>query len=196
MGTCGECGVELGVADPAMLKAWIARTAANFGQSKHETSGKAVFVCPACDSYALGVESTTGLPFYSKSIAAFVTVNDWDWWNRAPRDCDIRQWPDFGCLTFSEESLRSTATYLRESPPTALDPGLELPFARDLLGPTGIPEDPDPEGEWKHQLNILHARMAGEFSTRELDACLRILIRILSRAEGHRLAHQSASGTP
>jgi hypothetical protein len=171
--------MKMGVADTSMLKCWITMTSAGCEKWVDRLGDRATLVCPACDSYALGVETNTGLPFYSEAIAAFLTVSDWDWWNRDPRECDIRQWPDFGCLTFSKESLRSTVGYLRENVSDILDPASFLPFVPNLLGPTGIPEDEDSESEWENQLNILHSRMRGEFSKRELDVAVRDLIQIL-----------------
>jgi hypothetical protein len=172
--------MKMGVADASMLNHWISMTAANCEHWTDRLNDITVFVCPACDSYALGVETSTGLPFYSKEIAAFVTVNDWDWWNRNPLDCDIRQWPDFACLTFSEESLRSAVAYSRDTASDILDPATSLHFIPSLLGPTGIPVGENPESEWERQLNILYSRMHGEFSKRELDVAIRELIQILA----------------
>ena len=119
------------------------------------------------------------MPFYSHGIAAFVTVNDWDWWNHDPADCDIREWPDFGCLTFSMESLASTVAYLRETESPLLDSKEPMPLAPELLGPTGIPEDGTSADEWKRQLSILHSRMEGRFTEPELDVAVRRLVSIL-----------------
>lgn len=180
MDRCEECGMALGLADEPMLAFWQKETAANCRASITQSEQPGVRVCPACDSYPLGVELELGLPFYSPDIAAFVTVNDWDWWNHDPADCDIRPWPDFGCLTFSRESLVSTITYLRETSSPLLDPKEALPFPSELLGPTGIPEDGNPTDEWKRQLRTLHSRMEGQFTERELDVAVRRLVSILA----------------
>lgn len=137
-------------------------------------------VCPVCDSDAIGVERTIALPFYSDSIAAFATVNDWDWWNRDPAECDTRGWPDFGCLTVSEHALRGTIEYLRETDPDSLVSGAQLPLDPSLVGPTGIPQDDRTEVEWGNQLTILHARMGREYSPRELDVAIRTLISVFA----------------
>ena len=79
-------------------------------------------------------------------------------------------------------------TYLRETTSNILNSDTLLPFAPDLIGPTGIPEDEDPESEWENQLNILHSRMQGEFSKRELDIAVRELIQIL--VSSRRIAYQ------
>jgi hypothetical protein len=180
MRTCLNCGQRMGVADTSMLQHWIAKAAASLRNWTDRLGDRIAFVCPACDSYALGVETDTGLPFYSEATAAFLTVNDWDWWNRDSRECDIRQWPDFGCLTFSEASIRNAVVYLRNMTPDIFDaPCLQL-LAPSLLGPAGIPEDGNPELEWENQLNILHSRMRHEFSTRELDVAIRYFIQILA----------------
>ena len=180
MVTCQECDIGMGVADTAMLKRWVATTAANPGRWTGRLRHSTTLVCPRCDCYALGLEIASGLPFYSRTIAAFLTVNDWDWWNDDPYECDIRLWPDFGCLTFSEESLRSMVIQLHVTAPGLLTSSSALPFAAGLIGPTGIPEDQDPESEWENQLNILHSRMQGEFSKRELDFAVRSLIQIIA----------------
>lgn len=189
MSLCPSCGMKMGMADTSMLKRWIAMTAANSVNWKNRLDDKTTFVCPPCDSYALGVELTTGLPFYSETIAAFLTVGDWDWWNRDPRECDIRQWPDFGCLTFSEQSLRGAVDYLRRTASDRIASSSKLRFAPGLIGPTGIPEDEDPKSEWENQLNILHSRMRGEFSKRELDLAVRKLIKILPEPTNRRSMH-------
>lgn len=179
MDTCQRCGISMGLADASMLSHWIATTGACDDSWADRVDGHAVPVCPSCDSYALGVEMSMGLPFHSQEIAAFLTVNDWDFWNLDPQDCDIQQWPDFGCLTFSEASLRSAIAYRRETQPAAPSDAAPLPpVTPDLLGPTGIPGDENAHAEWGNQLNILHARMGGEFSLRELDNAVRDLIRI------------------
>lgn len=180
MDICQECDLGLGVADTGMLKRWIETTASNPGMWTGRLGGRTTLVCPRCDCYALGVEMALGLPFYSSTVAAFLTVNDWDWWNADPSDCDIRQWPDFGCLTFSEESLRSMVNELRATAPDLLAASSEMPFAADLIASTGIPEDEDPEAEWENQLNILQPRMQGEFSKREIDVAVRHLVQIIA----------------
>ena len=136
-------------------------------------------VCPSCDAYALGADLESPLPFYSEAIAAFVTVNDWDWWNRDPQNCDIREWPDFGCLTFSESALRSAIEFAREAAPELLSQDTPLAFDPSLLGPTGIPEDSNAAAEWAHQLRNLHSTR-DEYSSHELDAAIRRLIALIA----------------
>lgn len=175
MNVCARCDGTLGNVAPDMARHWIGLMTGN----PKRLGARPVTVCPACDSYAIGAEMTIALPFYTDSIAAFATVHDWDWWNRDPADCDIRDWPDFGCLTFSEHALRGTIEYLREIEPDALVADAQLPFDPHLVGPTGIPDDGQSEAEWAKQLEILWSRMRGEYSTRELDLAIRLLIKVL-----------------
>jgi hypothetical protein len=157
---------------PQMARHWIGLTTGN----PMRLGALPETVCPACDSYAIGAEMTIGLPFYSDAIAAFATVHDWDWSNRDPAECDIRDWPDFGCLTFSEHALRGAVDYLREADAGSLASATPLPFDPNLVGPTGIPEDEHAEAEWTNQLGILQARMQGDYSARELELAVRTLI--------------------
>ena len=178
MKTCDRCGDMLANVVPQMARHWIGLMTGN----PKRLGARPVAVCPACDSYAIGAEMTIGLPFYSDAIAAFATVQDWDWSNRDPAECDIRDWPDFGCLTFSEHALRGAIWYLREAEPGSVASDAPLPFDRKLVGPTGIPEDERVEAEWAKQLGILRVRMRGEYSERELDVAVRELIQTLLRA--------------
>ena len=178
MNVCARCDGTLGNVAPDMARHWIGLMTGN----PKRLGARPVTVCPACDSYAIGAEMTIALPFYTDSIAAFATVHDWDWWNRDPADCDIRDWPDFGCLTFSEHALRGTIEYLREIEPGALVADAQLPFDPKLVGPAGIPEDDQSEAEWANQLDILHSRMGGQYSLRELDVAIRRLIKVLQYA--------------
>ena len=178
MTDCNRCGARLANVAPKMGRHWAGLTT---GNAKCLGANPAA-VCPACDSYAIGAEMTIGLPFYSDAIAAFATVQDWDWSNRDPADCDIRGWPDFGCLTFSEHALQGTVDYLREAERDSLASAAPLPFEPKLVGPTGIPEDKQAESEWAKQLGILRVRMRGEYSERELDVAVRELIQTLLRA--------------
>ena len=176
MNVCARCGDTLANVVPKMARHWIGLMTGN----PKRLGARPVEVCPACDSYAIGAEMTIGLPFYSDAIAAFATFHDWDWSNRDPADCDIRDWPDFGCLTFSEHALRGTVHYLREADPDSLAADTPLPFEPKLVGSTGIPEDSNAEAEWANQLDILQARMRGEYSERELDLAVRTLIRVIA----------------
>ncbi|MHB8743855.1 MAG: hypothetical protein ACYC9L_12095 [Sulfuricaulis sp.] len=169
----------MAVTDTRMLRHWIAKSGVNAGPWKDRFNDATSWVCPKCDAYALGGEFTHGLAFYSGMPAAFLTVNDWDWWNQDPRECDIREWPDFGCLTFSESALRSTVEFLCGADRKTLDDTGLFPFEPELIPPTGIPEDDNAEIQWHNQLSVLHARMRGELSTRELDAAVRTFVRML-----------------
>ena len=176
MKDCNRCGATLANVAPQMARHWIGLTTGNSSR----LGSRPVTICPACDCYAIGAEMTIGLPFYSDAIAAFATVQDWNWSNRDPADCDIRDWPDFGCLTFSEHALRGTVHYLREAEPDSLASDTPLPFDPELVGPTGIPEDGNAAAEWANQLGILQARMRGEYSERELDIAVRTLISVIA----------------
>lgn len=177
MKDCDRCGARLANVAPKMARYWIGLTTGN----PNHLGFQPETVCPVCDSYLIGADITIGLPFYSDAIAAFATVQDWDWSNRDPVDCDIRDWPDFGCLTFSEHALRGTVEFLREAEPGSLEPDTPLPFDQRLVGPTGIPEDARAEAEWATQREILQARMRGEYSSRELDVAIRTLISVLAQ---------------
>ena len=179
MNECNRCGAELVRVVPHMARHWVGLTTGN----PERLGSRPVAVCPMCDSYAIGADLTIALPFYSDTIAAFATVQDWDWWNRDPAECDTRDWPDFGCLTFSEHVLRGTVEYLRETAPDSLVSKAQLPFDPNLVGPTGIPEDDHAEAEWANQLGILHARMGGEYLPRELDVAIRTLIGVFAQAK-------------
>ena len=176
MNDCNRCGAELVRVVPHMARHWVGLTTGN----PEHLGSRPVAVCPMCDSYPIGADRTIALPFYSDTIDAFATVQDWDWSNRDPADCDIRDWPDFGCLTFSEHALRGTVDYLREAEPDSLASDTPFPFEPKLVGPTGIPEDEHAEAEWANQLGILRARMRGEYSERELDAAVRTLISVIA----------------
>ena len=172
MKDCNRCGTTLANVAPQMARHWIGLTTGNSSR----LGARPVTICPACDCYAIGAEMTIGLPFYSNAIAAFATAQDWDWSNRDPADCDIRYWPDFGCLTFSEHALRGAVHYLRETEPDSLASDTPLPLDPKLVGPTGIPEGEHAEARWANQLGILRARMRGEYSAHELDVAVRTLI--------------------
>ena len=111
MSDCTRCGGALARVVPDMARHWSATTTGN----AQRLGSHPVAICPICDSYVIGADMTIGLPFYSDAIAAFATVHDWDWSNKDPGECDIREWPDFGCLTLSEHALRGAVHYLREA---------------------------------------------------------------------------------
>lgn len=178
---CKQCGLDLAVADTPMLRHWIARSTGAIGDRwEPRLRQHTTLVCPKCDAYALGTEHSTGMAIYAPTPAAFLTVNDWDWWNRDPTECDIRPWPDFACLTFSKTALRSTVDFLREIPPDDSFAMHLLVFEKPLLGPVGIPEGEDASREWAKQLRILRKRMEHEFSALELNAAVRLLVGTLA----------------
>ena len=177
MNRCHQCHGPLGLADLEMVRHWFSLTTG----SAPSSGKRQVTVCPVCDAYALGAELGNPLPFYSDAIAAFVTVNDSDWWNCDPQHCDIREWPDFGCLTFSESALHSAIEFARNAEPELVAQDTPLPFDPMLLGVTGIPEDEDPECVWRSELNTLHSRLRGAYSLSEIDAAIRKLIRIIAQ---------------
>lgn len=175
---CQECSRGMAIADTEMLRGWISTTCATPERWSDRLDGPTTLVCPACDSYSLGVEHMLGVPFYSEEVAAFLTVHDRDWWN--PSEVDIRSWPDFGCMTFSEAAIHSAVEYLREFSADTLSQDVPLAFEPALIGPTGIPEDGQPELEWGSQLDILQSRMSGKYSHRELDSAVRVLLRVMA----------------
>ena len=175
MNRCHQCHGPLGLADLEMVRHWFSLTTG----SAPSSGKRQVTVCPVCDAYALGAELGNPLPFYSDAIAAFVTVNDWDWWNCDPQNCDIREWPDFGCLTFSESAVHSAVNFVRKTGASLISMASTHPLDAKLVGPTGIPEDTNIATEWAQQLRSLHARMRGEYSSHELDAAIRRLIAVI-----------------
>lgn len=177
MSFCQECSRAMVVVDTEMLRSWITATGVVAERWDGRLEGATTRACPACDSYALGVELVLGAPFYSGEVAAFLTVHDRDWWN--PAEVDIRSWPDFGCVTFSEAAMDSAVAYLREFTPELLTQDDSLAFEPGLAGSAGIPDE-QPEQEWINQLGILHSRLEGKYSQRELDLAVRALLRALS----------------
>src|SRR4029079_7478445 len=133
MNLCPKCGMLLAVADVRMLTRSISQTGTDAGAWKGRLGNDSAFVCPKCDAYTLGAEFILGVPFHTLAVGAWLTVNDWDWWNRDPGECDIRKWPAFGCLSFSEDALRTTVEFLREVDPNALSNTPPYPFDPELV---------------------------------------------------------------
>lgn len=176
---CDRCGLQQVIADVAMVRWMLGRLSLRSPPWDARLRSAIAMVCPACDAYALGVETSDPVPFYSEDVAAFLTTQDFDWWNQDPAQCDIRRWPDFGCLTFSEIALRSTVANLRQ---VRLDQASMLgldPPPSSFVAAAGIPMDMMERGEWSNQLRVLHSRMGAEFPERELDHAVRRLIALL-----------------
>lgn len=178
MRKCPHCDNVQALASTAMVRYWVKNTSTFLFRWKGRLRGKRTQVCPICDCYDLGLEHQNGVPFYHATIAAWLTLHDWDWWNRNPEECEIRTWPEFGCMTFSAAALRSTVLYLREEAQDLLATAAPLTFEPKFLSPLGIPKKDLAwaEREWSKQLRILHARMRSEYSERELDVAIRMLV--------------------
>lgn len=176
---CDRCGLLQGIADAAMVRRMLERLSICSPTWDARLRSAIATVCPACDAYALGVETSEPVPFYSADVAAFLTTQDFDWWNEDPAECDIRQRPDFGCLTFSEVALRSTVADLQQvglGQASILGPGPPPP---DFVATAGIPMEMVQLGEWSNQLRVLQGRMGAEFSACGLDHAVRRLIAVL-----------------
>ncbi len=175
---CEKCELGLGIADTGMVKHWIKRTAANPSGWSGRLKETVTPVCPRCDAYALGTETNRPAPFYSDQVAAFLTSQDMDWWNDDPLQYDIRDWPDFGCLTFSETALRSAVDYFMTAKGGQREGSRLPPAPEDFVATSGIPLE-SRTAEWSNQLQILHERMGREFTEFQLDSAVRSLIGML-----------------
>ena len=175
---CTECGGGLVLADRRMAEAEAVRLKAKM-PSRLELDVPHVAVgCPRGDSYVLGIGSELGVPIYSDEAAAFLTVHGWDWWNADPVACDIRSWPDFGCLTFSPNALRAAVRQIAaEKTPTAS--GTESPDFACMAAVAGLPTDASTEDEWHNQARLLSEQTALEFSSSTLDRVAARLCRVL-----------------
>lgn len=188
---CDKCGRQLGWADAAMTQRMVERLVISPSKWSARLRAAVVMVCPTCDAYALGIETTDPVPFYSHDVAAFLTMHDWDWWNDDPAGCDIREWPDFGCLTFSEAALRSSVRHFQNAVSDQVGiPASATPKA-DLMAIVGIPLDSAAHDEWGSQLRTLHCRMGNQFSLEDLERAIRGLIAVLSPPDRSRFPKSS-----
>lgn len=177
---CTDCGGGLVLADRRMAEAEAKRTKAKMPSRVELDIPHVAIACPRCDSYALGIEAQLGVPIYSDAVAAFLTVHDWDWWNADPVTCDIRSWPDFGCLSFSPNALRAAVGLMAtEKAPT--DSGTESPDFDDLAAVAGLPADTATDDEWHNQARLLSEQMALEFSASILGRVAARLCGVLVR---------------
>ena len=165
---CRECGGGLVLADRRMAEAEAKRLKAKMPSRVELDVPHVTVACPRCDSYVLGIEADLGVPIYSDEVAAFLTVQDWDWWNADPVTCDIRSWPDFGCLTFSPNALRAAVRQIAtEKAPT--ESGTESPNFAYMAAVAGLPADAATEDQWHNQARLLSEQTALEFSPSILD---------------------------
>lgn len=150
-------------------------------------------VCPRCDAYALGIEAETAAPFYSEQIAAFLTVHDHDWWNDDPTHCDIRDWPDFGCMTISEAALQGALAHVRTNG-KARD-AVASNLAPDALAAVaGIPKGRRRAETWRVQLERLKHRAGEAVSEDELEAAVALLLAVVANHPWVRTADTDADG--
>lgn len=188
---CTHCGRPLAIASRAMVRAAIANTGAEYARWKNRLHGPAVYVCPPCDAYALGVEHDAAVPFYSDDLCAFATVHDWDWWNEDPAQCDTRSWPSFGCVTLSETALRG-ANELGCSDMKGCPEPREGERRADLAERAGFPPDARAYPRWEDELDALARDLAHQYNRCQLDQATRTLIALLPAARPS--ANSTASG--
>ncbi len=173
---CKQCGMTMATANTRMLKYWVARsTGAVSDQWETRLRKPTSNVCMKCDAYALGAEFKTGMAVCATVPSAFLTVNDWDWWNSDPADCDPARWPRFGRLHFSASAMSSTVEYLRETFPEELRAQRMLVFEKALSGVVGISGEKSAGREWAKLMDQLQAETNHVFTKPELNAAVRLL---------------------
>lgn len=177
---CRDCGGSLLLADRAMAEAEAKRLKAKMPSCVELEIPFVTIACPRCDSYALGIETELGVPIYSNEVAAFLTVHDWDWWNADPIECDIRSWPDFGCLTFSPSALRAAVQHIA-SEKLAMKPAAESSEFADMAAVAGLMADAATAEQWHNQARLLSEQMAFEFSPNVLECVAARLCGVLVR---------------
>ena len=117
--------------------------------------GNRFAVCPECDVYALMLEFAWAVPIYSPRDLAVITVHDYG----QVVDRDLLE---FGNLRLSIRAVHGALQMrklgrLWQSELT--DDDVTTPLERNLLGPTGIPDNGFAEGEWLAQLRRLSAKL-------------------------------------
>ena len=175
---CSECGGGLVLADRRMAEAEAQRFKAKMPSRVELDIPHVAVACPRCDSYALGIEAEIGVPIYSDEVAAFLTVQDWDWWNADPVTCDIRAWPDFGCLTFSPNALRAAVRQIATEQEPTQSATESLDFA-SMAAVAGLPADAATVDQWHNQARLLSEQTALEFSSNTVDRVVARLCRVL-----------------
>lgn len=179
--TCDDCGRTGAIADGELVLQAAARSGVDASRSKARFRAGIVVVCPRCDAYALGIESTQLVPFYSNALCAFATVDDLDWWNVEPAGIDIREWPDFGCVTFSARAIDSAVDLARSR---AGGRARQVPFdvKSRLAAAAGFPADDSIESCWSEQLFVLQRQLDGRHLADELEAATVTLLNVLAMA--------------
>jgi len=132
---------------------------------------KHVAICPRCDAYALMIDCTWAVPFFSRQDQAVVTVHDYG-------AAEAAGLLEFGNLAFTRTALNGALEMHREQTP----PGSHRSDAigrlnRKLLGPAGIPNDDSARKEWGYQIIMLAAKFKGRHSLSEVDAAIRTVIK-------------------
>ena len=176
---CAECDVPLAVADTALVRRWVKFVSANSKPWKVRLANDTCLVCPRCDAYALGIEADVGAPFYSDVVCTFLTVHDWDWWNKDPDECESKSWPGFGCITCSESAFHAAVAYVQSEPKA--HPGLSVEGRLRLADAAGFPLGEPREMAWRSELARLHARLNGRYTEADLERAVCVLLSVLER---------------
>lgn len=176
---CAECDLPLAVADTALVRRWVKLVSASPKPWKGRLANDTCLVCPRCDAYALGIEADVGAPFYSDVVCAFLTVHDWDWWNKDPRKCESKAWPGFGCITCSTSAVHAAVAYVQSEPKA--HPGLSVEDRLRLADAAGLLVGVARELAWRSELSQLKARFKGRYTEADLERAMCVLLSVLER---------------
>ncbi len=134
-------------------------------------------ICPICDAYLLMREFTWSVPFYSPHDMAVICIADYG--------CvDATSVLEFGNLCFTPNALRGALEMLRkQTRPDGRDGDAIERLDRELLGPTGIPDDDSARAEWIAQLELLVVKWPERIGLAELDAAVRTIIEQVPNVE-------------
>lgn len=175
---CQACDLPLAIADTRMVRRGIEITAPNPVGWKDRLDEPITPVCPRCDAYALGIETSLPVPFYSAALCAFATSQDFDLWNDDPAQWNTHPWPHFGRLAFSASALRSAVDYFAKWGSDLGEPARAQLSYEELLIASGT--SPDEESvDWATQLRDLCERAHGAFTEFDLDNAVRGLVGML-----------------
>lgn len=177
--SCAECALPLAVADTAVVRRWIKIVSANFTLWKGRLAEDTCLVCPRCDAYALGIEADVGAPFYSDVVCAFLTVHDWDWWNKDAGECQSRLWPGFGCITCSESAVHAAIAFIQSG--SNARPMLGVEDRLRLADAAGLPVGEAQEMAWLSELSQLQAKLNGRYAEADLESAMGVLLRVLEQ---------------
>ncbi|WP_395643906.1 hypothetical protein [Rudaea sp.] len=165
---CPTCLETRFIIHPHTLAFALRQTQAN---TRIGITGRRAAVCPKCDAYALMQEFTWGVPVYSPADRAVITIHDY---------CKVNDklLLAFGKLPFSIQAIEGALQMrklVRRGPLMFADDGV-APLERDLLGPTGIPDDDAADGIWLGELRRLSCGLMEKPALPLLDAAIRTVI--------------------